>query len=153
MNRIVSFLLILAMIVSTFTLVSCTNHTQNAQSIEANINYALQSGEPYLIGTASDGNEFKVWVEMTNDGMRFILLQSFSSSSMFDRGDLEIDISKNDDLKIHGNRLFLEYGETITGVFDFDISNPLWQGGVVHLFTGKLYYLTSRGKKIELNLK
>ena len=149
MKRAVSFLLILAMTFCACALVSCTDYSKNAEAIEGKIKDGIKSEEYYLLGTAYG---WKVWVENSSDGLRFILLQPLTSSMMYHGVDIEIDISPNEDLNDFGDKLFLEYGEAITGVFDFDISNPLWQGGVIYLFSGEIYYVTPKGEKIAINL-
>jgi len=145
----VSILLVLAMIICSFAFVSCTDHAKNAEAVEEKIKDGMKNEGYYLLGTANDA---RVWVEMSVDGLRFILLQPFDSSVIYQSEDLEIDLSQNDDLNTLGDRLYFEYGGAITGVFDFDITNPLWQGGVVHLISGTLHYLTPRGEKIKLDL-
>ena len=152
MNKIVSCLLILAIVLCSFSLFSCTDHVKNAENIEANIKYGMGQEEYYFLGTMDGVDGYKLWVEIVNGEPRFILLQPFWSSVMFRGNDFEIDISKNEDLNDFGDKLFLEYGEAITGVFDFDISNPLWQGGVIYLFSGEIYYVTPKGEKIAINL-
>jgi hypothetical protein len=148
-KNIVSILLVLTLIICSFALFSCTDHAKNAEDIELKIQDGAKNEQYYLIGTVNDA---RVWVEMLDDGPRFIFLQPFDSSVIYQGEDFEINISQNDALNGFGDRLYFEYGEAITGVFDFDITNPLWQGGVIHLMNGTLYYLTPRGEKIKVDL-
>ena len=153
MKRSVSFLLALIIVLSGFLLCSCDyiESKKTAEKIELIIKDEMaKNGGKYIIG--SPPGILVAEIGIVDEKLIMAVFSPVHSSNMPPRESFDICVS--DELADYTDTLYFEYECELD--MEWDVSNMaemyVFPGDTYSVMTGTLYYITSNGEKIELDL-